>query len=108
MALELRPTGRCRSQNLATLLGHGNHVFDAHSKMTCNVDAGLDGNYHPRQKGLRLLRGNAGSFMNLQPNAMTGGMSKVLSQASFAKDAACCLVYLSTGSPGLDRGNGSQ
>jgi hypothetical protein len=87
--------------------GNGNHILDAHSKLTCNVDAGLDGDDHPRQKGLRLVRGNAGCFMNFQSDAMTGGVSKVLSQASLAKDAARCFVYLSTGDPRLDRRNGS-
>ena len=107
MASELRPTGGCRCQNLPTLLRNGNHILDADSKVICNVDAGLDGNHHSRQKGLRLVRGNAGCFMNFQPNAMAGGVRKVLSQSSFAKDAARCFVYLSTGSPRLDRRNGS-
>ncbi len=75
--------------------------------MTCNIDAGFDGDDHPRQKGLRLVRGNAGCFMNFKPNAVTGGVSKVLRQASLAKDAARCFVYLTTGDSGLDRLNGS-
>src|SRR3984957_8192516 len=106
MASELCPTGGCRCQNLPTLLSNGNHIFYADPKVICNVDAGLDGHHHSRQKGLRLIRGDAGCFMNFQSDAMTGGVCKILRQAGIAKDAARCFVYLSTGSPGLDRGNG--
>jgi hypothetical protein len=74
--------------------------------MTCNVDAGFDGDDHPRQKELRLVRGNAGWFVNLEPYAMAGGMSEVLSQASLAKDAARCFVYVTTGDSWLDRLDG--
>ena len=74
--------------------------------MTCNVDTGFDGDDHPRQKELRLVPGNAGCFMNLKPYAMAGGVSKVLSQASLAKDAARCFVHVSAGSSRLDRIHG--
>src|ERR1700685_3285928 len=101
-ALELRPTGGCRCQHFPTLWGNGNHILDANSKLTCNIDTGLDGNDHTRQKGLRLTSGNARCFVNFQPHTMTGGVSKVLDQASVAKNTAGCFVYLSTGDPRLD------
>src|ERR1700678_4511390 len=105
-ASELRPTGGCRGQHLATLPGNDNHIFDAYSKPACDVDAGFDGDNHSRQKGLRLVRGDAGWFMDFKPNAMTGGVSKVLSQPSLAKDAARCFVYFPTGDPRLHQSNG--
>src|SRR3984885_12348715 len=94
---ELRPRGGCRGQYLPVLPGYGNHIFDAHSKLTWNVNAGLNGDDHSRHKGLRLVRGNAGCLMNFEPHAMTGGMTEVVSQAGFAKDAARCVVYVTTG-----------
>src|ERR1700684_3000328 len=105
-ASELRQPGGSLCHHLPTLRGNGNHIFNAHSKLTCNVDAGFDGDDHSRQKGLRLARGYAGCFMDFKHDTMTGGMSKVLSQASLAKDAARCFVYLSTRDTRLDRGNG--
>src|SRR3984885_196965 len=51
-ASELRPSGGGRGQNLAPFLRYGDHVFDTHSKLTCNVNAGLDGDHHSRHKGL--------------------------------------------------------
>src|ERR1700733_5303053 len=105
-ASELRPRGGCRGQYLPVLPGYGNHIFDAHSKLTWNVNAGLNGDDHSRQKGLRLVRGNAGCLMNFEPHAMTGGMTEVVSQAGFAKDAARCVVYVTTGDSWLDRRDG--
>ena len=51
----------------------------------------------PRKRNCDWSRGNAGCFMNLEPYAMTGGMSEILSQTSLAQDAACCFVYVTTG-----------
>jgi len=92
---------------LPALWGNGNHILDANSKLTCNVHSGLNGNDHPRQKGLRLVSGYARCFVNFQSDAMAGGVSKVLRQASLAKDTARCFVYLSTGDPRLDCFHGS-
>jgi hypothetical protein len=46
--------------------------------------------------------------VNVQADPMTGGVSKVLSQASLTKNTAGCFVYLSTGNPRLDCFHGSK
>src|ERR1700744_2083622 len=107
-ALDLRPRGRGGGQTLPAVPGNNNHIFNAHAKLTGKVDAGFDGDNHTRQKSLRLVRGDAGWFMNLEPHAVTGRVSKKLSQASFAQDASCGLVNPSAGHSRFDRIDGCQ
>jgi hypothetical protein len=80
---------------MASIPGDNNHIFDAHAKLTCKVDARLDSDDHTWHEGLRLVRGDAGWFVDLKSDAMASGMSEELSQTGLAQDTSRCFVNLS-------------
>src|SRR5690242_15651650 len=61
-------------KNLAARFGHHNRIFDAHSELFRQVNAWLDGNHHSGLQEFLLPSRNARSLMNLQAQAVAGGV----------------------------------
>src|SRR5437660_986619 len=70
-------------QNLAASLCDHHHVFDPHSKLSRDIYAGFDGDYHPRAQDFCLSGRYTWWFMNFQTHPVPGRMRKITVQIIF-------------------------
>src|SRR5271157_4535421 len=93
------------SQNLAPFLRDNHHIFNANATSTGYINSGLYGHHHARRKPLRLTFAQSGRLVNLQSNAMSGGVGKVPIQLGPAEHRPHRFVHFTRRNPWPNRGN---
>ena len=70
-----------RREHLAPAAIHGNHIFDANAELTGQIDSRFDSDDHAGQQPGCLSGADARRLVNLQADAMAGGVGKCLRQS---------------------------
>ena len=75
-----------------TVGGDEDHIFDANTEFTGQVDAGLDGDDRVLPDGLLGFRAGEGVLVDLDADAVAGAVAEVLAVACVRDDVAAGLV----------------
>src|ERR1035438_5482894 len=92
-------------EHLASSSGNGHHIFDANAEALRQINSRLDRDDHTGEQPACLSSADARRLVNLQTDAMAGGVGKRLRQSCLAQHAAGCLIDLRAAYARSNRGD---